>query len=106
MGFGTKGTTKQYRTCNSCHTKNSQQKKNKKSYEKDENTNPLKMIEATGFFIYIKRLLNIYTTQTENDENILPFHIKCKVDISALSDSAKEVADFMVESIENADEFS
>ena len=106
MGFGAKGTTKQYRTCNSCRTRNSQQKKNKRSYEKDENTDPLEVVEAAGFFVYIKQLLNIYTIQTKNDENILPFHLECKVDISALSDSAKEVADFLVKSIEDTDKFS
>ena len=58
------------------------------------------------FFDYIKQLQSIYTAQTENDENILPFHLECKVDMSAMSDSAKEVADFLVESIEDADEFS
>ena len=82
MGFGANGTsTKQYHTCNSCHARNSQQKKNKRSYKKDGNTDPLEVVEAADIFDYIKQLLSMYTTQTENEENMLPFHFKCKVDI-------------------------
>ena len=108
------GTTKQYRTCNNCRTKNAKQKKNikKRSYEDMESLeaendiNSLEVVEVVDFFNYITQLLSIHATQTENKENIPPFHFECKVDISTLNSSAKEVADFLIEFIEEADGFS
>ena len=52
------------------------------------------------------QLLSMYTAQLENEENMPPFHFECKVDISTLNNSAKEVADYLVELIEEVDEFS
>ncbi|GET01768.1 hypothetical protein GLOIN_2v1847703 [Rhizophagus clarus] len=115
MDLEAKSTTKQYCTCNSCHTKNTQQKKNiknkkKRSYEEvdfsetEKNTN-LEVVKVADFLDYITQLLNIYTTQTGNKKNMPPFHFKCKVNISTLNSLAKDVADFFVELIEKADKF-
>ena len=41
---------------------------------------------------------------TENTENI-PSFLKCEVDISSFDKSAKEIADELVEFIEDVDEF-
>jgi hypothetical protein len=117
-GFEAKGTIKQYRTCNSCRAKPSQRKKNtkKRSYEDtnsleivEEDTDSLEVVEVTDFFDYTMQLLSMYTTQLENEENeenIPPFHFECKVDISTLNNSAKEASDYLVELIEEVDEFS
>ena len=72
----------------------------------EEDTDSLEVVEVTDFFDYMMQLLGIYTTQMANEENILSFHFECKVDISTLNNSAKEVADYLVELIEEADEFS
>ena len=72
----------------------------------EEDTDSLEVVEVTDFFDYMMQLLGIYTTQIENEENIPSFHFECKVDISTLNNSAKEVADYLVELIEEADEFS
>lgn len=74
--------------------------------ETEKDTNSLEVVEVADFFDYIAQLLNIYTTQIENKENIPPFHFECKVDISTLNSSVKEVVDFLIELIEEADEFS
>ncbi|CAB5390330.1 unnamed protein product [Rhizophagus irregularis] len=77
IDFEAKNTTKQYHFS-----------------ETEKDTNSLEVVEVTDFFDYIAQLLNIYTTQVENEENIPPFHFECKVDISTLNSSAKKVADF------------
>ncbi|RIA83824.1 hypothetical protein C1645_833190 [Glomus cerebriforme] len=113
-GFRIKDTIKQYRTCNSCHVKPSQRKKNtkKRSYEDTnsleivkEDTDSLEVVKITNFFDFIMQLLSIYTTQLKNEKNMPSFHFECKVDISTLNNSAKKVADYLVELIEKADEF-
>ncbi|CAG8696535.1 22317_t:CDS:10 [Rhizophagus irregularis] len=70
IDFEAKNTTKQYHFS-----------------ETEKDTNSLEVVEVTDFFDYIAQLLNIYTTQAENEENIPPFHFECKI-------------------IEEADEFS
>ncbi|GES74734.1 hypothetical protein GLOIN_2v1847703 [Rhizophagus clarus] len=78
--------TKQYCTCNNCHIKNTQWKKNIKNIKK-------RSYEETGFL------------ETEKDTNSLEV-VKVVVDISTLNSSTKEVVDFLVKFIEEADGFS
>ncbi|CAB4494426.1 uncharacterized protein OCT59_026657 [Rhizophagus irregularis] len=62
IDFEAKNTTKQYHFS-----------------ETEKDTNSLEVVEVTDFFDYIAQLLNIYTTQAENEENIPPFHFECKL---------------------------
>ncbi|CAB4393767.1 unnamed protein product [Rhizophagus irregularis] len=59
IDFEAKNTTKQYHFS-----------------ETEKDTNSLEVVEVTDFFDYIAQLLNIYTTQVENEENIPPFHFE------------------------------
>ena len=71
-----------------------------------ENEEFLEIIDPDSFCNYIAQLLQLFSTQLENDtENIPPFHFQCEIDISSFNKLAKEVADELVEFIENVDEF-
>jgi len=72
----------------------------------EENDNFLEIIEPDSFCDYIAQLLQLLPTQLENDtENIPPFHFQCKIDISSFSKPAKDIADELVECIEDVDDF-
>src|SRR4051812_31812003 len=87
MGFGAKGISKQFRTCNNCRNKTVNQYNTKKrrveTEENDEmeqeNEKFLEIIEPDSFCDYIAQLLQLFSTQLENDtENTPPFHFQCE----------------------------
>ena len=114
MGFGAKGISKQFRTCNNCRNRTATNHKNTKKRHADieineemeqENEEPLEIIEPDSFCDYIAQFfLSPLENNTENTENI-PSSLKCEVDISSFDKSAKEIADELVEFIEDVDEF-
>jgi hypothetical protein len=112
IGFGVKSNIKQYQTCNNCRTRNTKQKEKttkKRQLEVDSETNEI--IEVTDLYDYTAQFLNLYSIQMENSngndkENIIPFCFKCQVDISTLDNSEKEIANTLVECIEEADDFA
>jgi hypothetical protein len=107
MGFGAKGAIKQYRTCIDCRTRTTQKKNPKKRPLELEDNEVIEELDLYDLYDYIIQLLNMHTMQIENKENMLPFCFECQVDISTLSNnSEKEVADILIEYIEDADEFA
>ena len=63
-------------------------------------------MDLYDLYDYVIQLLNTYTVQMENKENMLPFNFECQIDISTLNNSEKEVADILIEHVEDADEFA
>ena len=103
MGSVAKGAIKQYRTCAICRARTTQKKNPKKRPLEPENN---EVIEVLDLYDYTIQLLNMHTMQIVNKENMVPFRFECQVDISTLNNSEKEVADMLVEYIEDADEFA
>ncbi|CAG8672642.1 3929_t:CDS:2, partial [Scutellospora calospora] len=72
-----------------------------------ENNNDLELIEPTNLSNHITELLNTHLIQPDNNfENSSLFHFQCAVDLSTFDKSTKEIVKELVESIEDADEFS
>lgn len=115
IGFGAKGISKQFRTCNNCRNRTAANHKNTKKRHTDteineemeqENEESLEIIEPDSFYDYIAQFFpSPLENNTENTENIPSFHFKCEVDISSFDKSAKEIADELAELIEDVDEF-
>uniref|UniRef100_U9UPD4 Uncharacterized protein n=1 Tax=Rhizophagus irregularis (strain DAOM 181602 / DAOM 197198 / MUCL 43194) TaxID=747089 RepID=U9UPD4_RHIID len=83
IDFEAKNTTKQYHFS-----------------ETEKDTNSLEVVEVTDFFDYIAQLLNIYTTQAENEENIPPFHFESNVEVfQDIKNYIKEHIDLLLREI-------
>jgi hypothetical protein len=109
MGVTAKGTAKQFRTCSNCRNRTTEQhqrgKKRQLEAERGEESNGLEIIEPTSLSDHVAELLNAY------GENIptggkASFNFQYQMGISAFNKSAKEVADELVEFVEDADEFA
>src|SRR5437868_12617220 len=90
MGFGAKGTSKQFRTCNKNTNKRRVETEENEEMEQ-ENEEFLEIIDPDSFCNYIAQLLQHLSTQLENDtENTPPFHFQCEIVISSFNKLAKE----------------
>ena len=88
IGSEAKGSIKQYRTCTSCRTRTSQKKNSKKRpYELEDEI--VEEMDLYDLYDYVIQLLNTYTVQMENKENMLPFNFECQIDISTLNNSER-----------------
>ena len=70
-----------------------------------EDNEVIELIDLYDLSDYIVKLLNTYTMQIENKENVLPFYFECQVDISTLNNLEKQIGDILVEHVEDVDEF-
>jgi hypothetical protein len=108
MGLGAKGAEKQFRTCGNCRNRTTQQHQStkKRQLEIDGNEEShVETIEANSLSEYVAQSLNGYTTQSSNSQTTA-FTFQYCMDISAFDKSAKEIADQLVEFIEDVDEFA
>ena len=65
--------------------------------------NSLEIIEPDNFCDYIAELISTFENDTEN---IPYFHFQCEVNISTFNKLEKEIADELVELIEDVDDFA
>jgi hypothetical protein len=108
MGLGAKGATKQFRTCDNCRTRmaQKQQSTKKRQLEIDGNDEGhVEMIEANSLSEYVAQSLNAYTAQPSNSQTAA-FTFQYQMDISAFDKPEKEVADQLIEFVEDVDEFA
>src|SRR6185312_9686066 len=111
MDHGAKGDVKHYRTCKLCRNRTTQQKKTAKKRlleleenEADNGIYCLEVLEANDLPEYLVQLLNSYRTQSEDNRS--KFYFECALYISMYNKTAKKIADDLVESIEDVDEFA
>ncbi|KAF0427538.1 ATP-dependent DNA helicase pif1 [Gigaspora margarita] len=101
-------------TCKNCRDKTVQQYKmaKKRAFETEENeedyedSNSLDVLEPTELSDYIIKLSDLYSMQFENKENLSKFYFECSVNVSMLDSTTKKIADYLAESIEDADGFT
>lgn len=106
MGLGAKGATKQFRTCGNCRTRTAQQSAKRRQPEIEGNEEShVEMIETSSLSEYVAESLNAYTAQPSNSQTTA-FTFKYQMDISAICKSEKEVADQLVEFVEDVDDFA
>ncbi|CAG8836807.1 9707_t:CDS:1, partial [Cetraspora pellucida] len=113
-----KGKLKQFCTCNDCHTKLVECKNAKKRQleteehdqeieENQENVDYFEIIDLNDLSRHFLQLQSTYSAQPDNNlDSATPFHFQCGIDISTFDKSSKEIAEELVELIEDIDEFA
>src|SRR6266542_1729802 len=108
MGFEVKGSLKQFRTCNNYHNRHINMKKRQEENEKNQEIDLKEIIKIDNFYDYITEIFQLYLMQVENNtENTLCILLsfQCNINISIFNKLEKEIADKLVESIEDIDGF-
>lgn len=111
---GAKGTTKPTNTCSDCRNQAAKyyQKTKKRQLEVEENEDQedldvLELIDPTNLSDHIVQILNEHSEKFGNNiENAPLVHFQCEIDLSMFDKSGKEVAEELVELIEDMDEYS
>jgi hypothetical protein len=111
MGLRAKGAQKKFRTCGNCRNRTTQKhqstKKRQLELENNGETHVPEIIEPSTLSDHVAQLLNVHTMQlgnTSGEMTALNFHYQ--LDVSTFNKSTKEVADLLVEYIEDVDEFA
>lgn len=104
MGSKANGDPKQFRTCVNCRDKSKRSKKRQLDAEDDENDQEdaeiVEITDPVDICNHIMQLLNVHS------ESAAPIQFQCNIDMSIFDKSEKEIAEELIELIEDVDEFT